>query len=438
MTLLLSTKVVADDVAEDKIKTVNPLVHLVIENEGSRPFASVEVESESEQIIEVSNASRRAQKARVNLIGPNQIGRIAPQVIAPGKSALFVARLKPSEKKKIPLTIEVTHQVKIKELVMISVDPKLTVMLRPALLIALCLALLAALPATSQAAPRCFGAASMVGCKNKDLRMRVTPSIEYARQSEWGVGYLRNLDYCRGKKIVIIDGLNACLLGVSARAAKKTFALIGDSHSAHWRPGFAAAAKKRKWQIISLTEGGCEYNLISQLRFGLADKVACAKWRQEIPLFLAKHPEIKTAFFAQVGYQSDYQTEVPSFQAAWAKLPATIEEAVVIRDNPRPRDNLYNCIEAAQQKSRQPGLACSTLRSQNLITDYAIIAAREMKSRRMRALDLSNYFCSAKRCYPVIGGALVYAQGAHQAPQFNETMAPYLLKAIDASGPELP
>jgi hypothetical protein len=56
-----------------------------------------------------------------------------------------------------------------------------------------------------------------------------------------------------------------------------------------------------------------------------------------------------------------------------------------------------------------------------------------MSTRKATAIDLSKYLCSAKLCYPVIGGSLVYAQGAHQALGFNRTLAPYLLREIDKS-----
>ena len=285
------------------------------------------------------------------------------------------------------------------------------------------------------AGPRCFGAASMDGCRNKQLDYKLTPSIGFARKSEWGgTGWMRNVSYCNRHKVFVMDGLNACVIGASKQKASKTIALIGDSHSAHWRPGFAAAARLRGWRVISLAESGCDYNLVSQARAKVADAARCLRWRRDIPLWLTKHPEVTAAVFAQVGYDSDYQTEVPSFQAAWSLLPLSISEIVVIRDNPRPHVELYDCIESAQRRGLSLRRACSTLRNKNLLTDYAAVAATEMSTRKATAIDLSNYFCSAKLCYPVIGGSLVYAQGAHQAPVFNKTLAPYLLREIDRSG----
>ena len=38
---------------------------------------------------------------------------------------------------------------------------------------------------------------------------------------------------------------------------------------------------------------------------------------------------------------------------------------------------------------------------------------------------MSRFFCNSRRCFPVIGGVLVYADGNHMTPRVNLTLAPY-------------
>jgi hypothetical protein len=51
----------------------------------------------------------------------------------------------------------------------------------------------------------------------------------------------------------------------------------------------------------------------------------------------------------------------------------------------------------------------------------------------VRAVDLTRFFCDRRRCYPVIGGALVFKDPTHLTGVFATTLAPYLLRAIDGA-----
>jgi hypothetical protein len=45
-------------------------------------------------------------------------------------------------------------------------------------------------------------------------------------------------------------------------------------------------------------------------------------------------------------------------------------------------------------------------------------------------VDLSDYFCDAKRCYAVIGAASVYFDYDHMTTQFSATLASALLQLM--------
>jgi hypothetical protein len=54
-----------------------------------------------------------------------------------------------------------------------------------------------------------------------------------------------------------------------------------------------------------------------------------------------------------------------------------------------------------------------------------------MRSRETAIVDLTRFFCGHARCYPVIGGALVFKDSTHLTPVFSETLAPFLLGAVN-------
>jgi hypothetical protein len=55
-----------------------------------------------------------------------------------------------------------------------------------------------------------------------------------------------------------------------------------------------------------------------------------------------------------------------------------------------------------------------------------------MGSRRVRLVDLTRFFCDARRCFPVIGGVLVNKDVTHVTAVFGATLGPYLLRQVDA------
>jgi hypothetical protein len=100
----------------------------------------------------------------------------------------------------------------------------------------------------------------------------------------------------------------------------------------------------------------------------------------------------------------------------------------VIRDNPYARGNTLACVEEAIAKREPAGLRCAVPRSQALKTDPAALAAQQLRSPRVHVIDLTSFFCDARLCYPVIGGALVYKDADHLTRVFAATLGPFLLQ----------
>ena len=125
-------------------------------------------------------------------------------------------------------------------------------MTRASIALPACLAVLllfadvsAAHPATDRT-PRCFGAAARdparTPCRNPRLRLSVTPTPRRAV-----------LDPGAPCKPLKAEGpLVPCAFGAPQAKAKERFALIGDSHAAHWRSGLAAIAPAHRWRGYAL------------------------------------------------------------------------------------------------------------------------------------------------------------------------------------------
>jgi hypothetical protein len=123
---------------------------------------------------------------------------------------------------------------------------------------------------------------------------------------------------------------------------------------------------------------------------------------------------------------------VAGYVAAWKSLPASVRRVVVVRDNPKGAHGVLGCVEAAIAAGRRAAIACASRRGVALERDPAVVAAERLRSRRVATVDLSAVYCD-RRCYPVIGGALVYKDRHHLTQVFSRTLAPILGRRIAAA-----
>ncbi|WP_028066478.1 SGNH hydrolase domain-containing protein [Solirubrobacter soli] len=272
------------------------------------------------------------------------------------------------------------------------------------------------------AAAMCFGAAARdpeVPCSNPTRT--VTPSLTEART-------LPNSP-CRS-----IDPGPPAICRFGAKAGE-TIALVGDSHAGHWRAAFEHVATARGWSGVSITRSSCP------LQKALRDlreprRTQCARWKEDVFAWLAARPEIRTVFVAGLSTGSGvvprrgetrFAASVRGYAEAWAALGD--RRVIVLRDTPRFRGDTDTCIRRALRRERAPGPACAVPRRFGLPRDPAVRAARDTGRQ---VLDLSPFFCD-RRCYPVIGGALVVRDANHMTGTYSATLGPYVLRALTES-----
>jgi hypothetical protein len=278
---------------------------------------------------------------------------------------------------------------------------------------------------------RCFGAASrdpLRKCVNDKLRTEIVPPPEDAIFSQNSP--------CTP---LSFDGVLApCEFGVVAASARSAIALIGDSHASHWRAALEYVAQRKRWRGVSITRSGCPL-MRATTKLEPAKATECLQWNQQVPKWFERHPAVRTAFVVShragdvevLKGSTERETKVAGFLAAWRALPATIEHIVVIRDTPIVGYNANECVRRAKAKHKNAGSVCAVKRSAALREDPAVVAAHRLNSKRVKVIDMSHYLCSKRRCFPVIGGALVYKDDQHMTDVFATTLGPYLLRAVN-------
>jgi len=286
--------------------------------------------------------------------------------------------------------------------------------------------------------PACFGAASRDRrdpCVNRALRAKVVPLPVAAKHED-------NAPCPNFRKE---SGVSVCDFGAKPEHAKRTIALLGDSHASHWRAPLDAIARRRGWRGLSATRTSCVFSKATKLT-PEPTRSQCLRWVENVPRFFDRHPEIDTVFVVAIAGgrvnvpagRTMFEAKTNGMRRAWQTLPDTVKHIIVIRDTPRIFRRTVDCIDKAMQVGKPAGSACALPRASALEGDPAVIGARKEHSPRVQAIDLTEIFCSEHVCHPVIGGALVYKDLHHFTRTFAETLAPPLEHKIEALMREWP
>ena len=293
-----------------------------------------------------------------------------------------------------------------------------------------------ALPIALSTAPaareRCFAAAArdpLNRCVNPKLVRAVVPTPDKAA--------LMTNSPCAPLRVE--GDLKPCGFGVTPADAQASIALVGDSHAAHWRGALEQVAQLKRWSGISITTSGCPLSRAMPTLEPPSRRARCRRWNAQLPRWFARHPQIRTVFVSQHAAADivapaggdRLELRVRGYRAAWRALPASVRRVVVLRDTPLL--GFQNaCVRSAIAHRQNAGDRCALARAKVLGTDAAVVAARRLRSRRARVIDMTRFFCTPRRCAPVIGGALVYKDGEHMTDVFSTSLGPYLRRAIDA------
>lgn len=317
-------------------------------------------------------------------------------------------------------------------------------LLLPAEPLALGLLALLLLAAPASAVPDCFGAAARdpeQPCSNPALRLSARPGMARALVTP---SYPCKGAGSSGNGSIRIDGaLYVCAFGAPPEEATRTVALIGDSHAMAWRAAVAGAFKRLGWRGLDITRSHCAFSAAVRALGELDEDIGCVRFNYRVLDWLRAHPEVTGAVVAhQTGGTpyypwaglSAFKTETLGFRFAWEALPPSVEQVFAIRDNPANRNAnaVDGCVRRARRAGVRPGPFCALPRREALRRDAFVSAVRADPDPRYALIDMTDYFCSKRRCFPVVGGALVTKDGRHLTRVFSASLGPYLARAIRA------
>ena len=282
------------------------------------------------------------------------------------------------------------------------------------------------------AVPACFGAAARdpsEPCENPDLRNTVTPLPAQAK--------IVSDPYCDKRERSRL--ITACGFGAAPADAARTFALVGDSHAANLKTALAVVTLAKRWRGVSIVRNSCPATKGRPILPTTKGSRDCRDWNSQVRAWLAAHREVDTVFLtahrgARVSRKRG-QTVTGAVRAGYRDeiraLLALGKRVVVIRDPPSSSKVQIDCTSTAIAAGLPAARTCRLDRAFALRPDDLVLAARGLRSRQVRIIDLTRQFCDASRCLSVIGGVLVRHDATHLTQTFAATLGPFLVRALD-------
>ncbi|MGW2095641.1 acyltransferase family protein [Promicromonospora sukumoe] len=211
-------------------------------------------------------------------------------------------------------------------------------------------------------------------------------------------------------------------------AGKRTLALVGDSHVRMFASPVVDAARERGWRVVTYLHNSCPFSLDErEMQFSKP----CLRSNQEtLDALVAEAPDlVVTGIYADSVFKGTvpgYAPGVGGLVQAWDTLQEAGSRVVVIKDAPRPRADVLECVADHEE---EPGL-CSVPREEafdypghKTLTEAARIAGVDV-------IDLSDRYCGPQRCMPVVGNVMVYRDNNHVTDTYARSLQPYVAEGL--------
>ncbi len=216
-----------------------------------------------------------------------------------------------------------------------------------------------------------------------------------------------------------------------------TVALIGDSRAAMFNPAFQIAAQQQRWRLLMMSKAACpvtELPLTPHFNAFTEWIQGCTAWRSQIMARLrAERPRLIVISTARLyGSEGTGVWQQPGFDRydpAWIdglartvrQLRDTGAQVLVLGPIPDPIAVVPNCLSSHLDDVS----ACSTTPSQSVLTsDGAKAEQAAVQAAGGQYATLTELFCTATTCPPIVGNTMVYYDGGHLTRQYSELLAP--------------
>ncbi|MQA60043.1 MAG: acyltransferase family protein [Actinophytocola sp.] len=216
-------------------------------------------------------------------------------------------------------------------------------------------------------------------------------------------------------------------------------ALVGDSKALQWIPALDDIGERRGWRVRTFTKSSCPFTEATIEQRGKPYD-NCRQWGDNVEAELLDDPpdavltsQIRAIALADPADTASGQWRdvmIAALRERWSDLTAAGIDVAVLRDNPRPPEELVPVYECVDQH-RDDLMSCAFPRKAGEWLSGARAQLPAAKNTpKVSLIDMNDYICPGDVCPPVVGDVLVYRQGAHLTKTYVETLEPLLEKRL--------
>jgi len=225
--------------------------------------------------------------------------------------------------------------------------------------------------------------------------------------------------------------LHRCTMGPAK--AETTILVVGDSHANQYRVAFAKIADEKKWRIDMVGMSGCYWSTSLQV-YPAKVQDDCQRWKANLTAYLASTPTYDaivtsynagSAIVTQPG-ENAQTAMVDGLVAAWKPVAARGTAIIAIKDSPNPKSTVTDCVADHPETAVQQ---CSVSRA-TAFADFDAQPRAVAQVENAQLIDLTDLFCTATTCAPVVGGVVLYRDRGHLTDTYVSTLTPYLEAAL--------
>lgn len=195
-----------------------------------------------------------------------------------------------------------------------------------------------------------------------------------------------------------------------------TFVAVGDSHAQQWLGAFIPVLEDAGWNVVALLKGGCSLG---------PDEDAedeCRAWRAGAAAYVETRSFDVAMFVGTKAVPDAPDERLPAgLDRVVEAVAASGTEVLLVRDNPRFREDMFACLE-------QRGEECARPASDVLAAENPSLPLSD--DPRVSVVDLSPYLCPESLCLPAIGNVAVYMDDNHLSGTYARSLAPAVQAAL--------
>ena len=230
--------------------------------------------------------------------------------------------------------------------------------------------------------------------------------------------------------------------------AKRSFALIGDSHAQHWMPALEAIAKREHWVMYPFIKPGCTAANVTLTQLNGAPMTECNVWRTwALAQIAALHVDrviVSTSIPGRLtssAGQTVSDDQIQTMAAMWEEgVTSSIKslsgggaKVTMLSDVPGLQSDPAQCL-----LKRSATMATCTFPVLQRKTIFNDASARAVQASKATFIDVTTWFCAEGHCPTVIGQTVAYMDTNHISKTYALALADPLDRRLGlASAPSL-